>query len=106
MCCYLGLPCTIFTSCCFLRRAVEQPQKLEQEQEELEDTKPESSTNHMDFEDDDEDSVPMMMTPTRGRTPGALKGSARKKTTSLQETLANMRRHRIEEKEYNEEKKS
>ena len=71
--------------------------------EEKEVAKPETKTNHMDFEDEDE-AVPFA-TPTRGRTPGGPKGSARKKTTSLDNVLSNMRRHRIEEKEYAEEQK-
>jgi PAXIP1-associated protein 1 len=89
------------------RRPLVGPQEAVQEVEE--EAKPESSTNHMDFDMDDEDeSVGAFSTPTRGRTPGQnLKGSARKKTTSLDNVLSNMRRHRIEEKEYTEpEKKS
>ena len=90
------------------RRAPDHDQKQEQEAE-LEDTSdkvPASSTDHMDFEDDEDESVAAFSTPSRHRTPGNLKGSARKKTTSLDGVLSNMRRHRIEEKEYGEEKKS
>ena len=68
------------------RRPPPQEQEEQQEAEEKEVAKPETKTNHMDFEDEDE-AVPFA-TPTRGRTPGGPKGSARKKTTSLDNILA------------------
>ena len=86
------------------RRPPPQDQDEQQEAEEEEEAKPETKTNHMDFEDEEDEAVPFA-TPTRGRTPGGPKGSARKKTTSLDNVLSNMRRHRIEEKEYAEEQK-
>ena len=86
------------------RRPPPQEQEEQQEAEEKEEAKPETKTNHMDFEDEEDEAVPFS-TPTRGRTPGGPKGSARKKTTSLDNVLSNMRRHRIEEKEYAEEQK-
>ena len=86
------------------RRPPPQEQEEQQEAEEKEEVKPETKTNHMDFEDEEDEAVPFS-TPTRGRTPGGPKGSARKKTTSLDNVLSNMRRHRIEEKEYAEEQK-
>ena len=54
-----------------------------------------------DFEDDTPAPSGGFGTPQQRRTPGSsLRGSARKKTTSLDSVLSNMRRHRIiEEKE-------
>jgi len=73
------------------------PQVEEQEEADQEEAKPETTTNHMDFDDDDDEAVAAFSTPTQRRTPGNLKGSARKKTTSLDNVLSNMRRHRIED---------
>jgi len=77
------------------------------QEEEDEDTKEEISASN-DFDFDDEEGVPSgLSTPQQRRAPGeAPRGSARKKTTSLDSVLSNMRRHKIiEEKEYKKEEK-
>ena len=55
-------------------------------------------TDDMDF--DGEDSVPEFLTPFRERRLGNLKGSARKRTASLDMVVTNLRRHMIEEGEF------
>lgn len=69
----------------------EKEEQAEQQEEEVEDT-----GKDFDFEEESRE----VTTPQR-RTPGsALKGSARKQTTSLDSVLSNMARHRqIEEME-------
>lgn len=63
--------------------------------------KEEEKDDGFDFEDDSPAPSVGFGTPQQRRTPGSsLRGSARKKTTSLDSVLSNMRRHRIiEEKE-------
>eukprot|EP00092_Neocalanus_flemingeri_P057201 GFUD01067919.1.p1 GENE.GFUD01067919.1~~GFUD01067919.1.p1 ORF type:complete len:131 (+),score=56.66 GFUD01067919.1:45-437(+) len=63
--------------------------------------KVEEKDDGFDFEDDIPAPSGGFGTPQQRRTPGgSLRGSARKKTTSLDSVLSNMRRHRIiEEKE-------
>ena len=72
-------------------------------QTEVVDEKPveEEKDDGFDFEDDAPPPSGGFGTPHQRRTPGTtLRGSARKKTTSLDSVLSNMRRHRIiEEKE-------
>ena len=70
----------------------------DQDQEEEEEQAPDDSKDlAFDFEDEFA-STPSMSTPGQRRPPGgALKGSARKKTTSLDGVLSNMRRHKLEE---------
>jgi len=62
--------------------------------------KEEEKDDGFDFEEDTPAPSGGFGTPQQRRTPGAsLRGSARKKTTSLDSVLSNMRRHRIIEKE-------
>lgn len=84
-------------------RRAPSPQKEEvTEPVESRETVEEEKDDGFDFEDD-APAAPSagFGTPHQRRTPGStLRGSARKKTTSLDSVLSNMRRHRIiEEKE-------
>ena len=76
-----------------------QEQQPEEEITEEKEAKLEASTDHMDFDDGDDDTVQAFSRKTSG-TPI---GSAQKKTISFQETLDNMRRHKTEEREFEEE---
>lgn len=64
---------------------------------ENEDTQKEKEKDDgFDFDDDISGPSAGIATPQQRRTPGSnLKGSARKKTTSLDSVLSNMRRHKI-----------
>jgi len=55
-------------------------------------------TDDMDF--DGEDSVPEFPTPFRGTRSGNFKGSARKRTASLDMVVTNLRKHMIEERNF------
>ena len=59
---------------------------------------PAAETGNKDFDFDDDFGSDSLVTPQRRNPGSALKGSARKQTTSLDSVLSNMKRHReIEE---------